>query len=63
MPGLFAGSGLSLQAQPSGRAADYEDFGERPALDVVAGGAMMVRAGKGHLLHRPPCYNEKRGTD
>jgi hypothetical protein len=37
MPVLFAGSGLSLQAQPSGRAASDEDFGERPALDMVAG--------------------------
>ena len=27
MPGLFAGSRLSLQAQPSGRAAGNEDFG------------------------------------
>jgi len=34
---LLAGSGLSLQAQPSGHTASDEDFGERPALDVVAG--------------------------
>jgi hypothetical protein len=39
--GLFAGPGLSLQAKPSGGAADYEDFGERSAVDVVAGGALI----------------------
>jgi hypothetical protein len=27
-----------------GRAADDEDFSKRPAVNVVAGGAMMVRA-------------------
>jgi hypothetical protein len=40
MPGLFSGSGLSLQAQPSGRAADNEDFSERSAIDLVAGRAV-----------------------
>ena len=33
-------SGLSVQAQPSGRAADDQDFGERSAIDVVAGRAI-----------------------
>jgi hypothetical protein len=28
--GLLAGPGLSLQAQPSGRTADNEDFGSDP---------------------------------
>ena len=41
MPGLFAGARLSLQAQPSGCAASDEDIGERPAINVVAGGAMI----------------------
>jgi hypothetical protein len=40
LQGLFAGARLSLQARPSGRAADNEDFGERPAVDLVAGRAM-----------------------
>jgi hypothetical protein len=39
LQGLLRGSGLSLQAQPSGGATDNEDIGERPAIDVVAGGA------------------------
>ena len=42
MPGLFAGSRLSVQAQPSGRAADREDFGERSTVDVVAWGAVIA---------------------
>ena len=50
MPGLFAGSRLSLQAQPSGRAARDEDFSERPALDVVAGRAIIGRTGAGDDL-------------
>ena len=33
--------GLSLQAEPSGRAAHHQDHGERSALDVVAGRAMI----------------------
>ena len=37
--GLLRGAGLSLQAQPSSGTADHEDFGKRPALDVVAWGA------------------------
>jgi hypothetical protein len=45
MPGVFAGSRLSVQAQPSGRAASDENIGERPTIDVVAGGAVMVRVG------------------
>ena len=35
MPGLLAGSRLSLQAQSSGRAANDEDFSERSAINVV----------------------------
>ena len=34
--------GLSLQAQPSGRAARDQDHGERSALDVVAGRTMIL---------------------
>ena len=41
MPGLFAGAQLSLQTQPSSRAADDEDICERPALGLMAGGAMI----------------------
>ena len=35
--------GLSLQAEPSGRAAHDQDHGERSALDVVAGRAVNVK--------------------
>ena len=35
------GPGLSVQAQPSGRAARRQDHGERSALDVVAGGTVV----------------------
>jgi len=42
MPGLLAGSGLSVQAEPSGRAAAHEDFGVRSAVNVVAAGALTV---------------------
>jgi hypothetical protein len=37
VPGLFGGSPLSVQAQPSGGAQDYQDFSQRPAVDMVAG--------------------------
>ena len=37
-----SGSGLCLQAQPSGRAATDQDHGERSALDVVAGRAVSA---------------------
>ena len=37
LQGLLAGPGLSLQAQPSGGAAADQDFGERSAVNVVAG--------------------------
>ena len=40
LQGLLGGARLSLQAQPSGRVADHEDFGERSAIDVVAGGTV-----------------------
>jgi hypothetical protein len=36
-------SGATLQAQPSGSSADHEDFGEHPAISVVAGRAVNVR--------------------
>jgi hypothetical protein len=42
--GLLAGARLSLQAQPSGRAADNEDIGERPAIDLVAWGTIIERS-------------------
>ena len=35
------GSGLSVQAQPSGGAATDQDFGERSAFNVVAGGTII----------------------
>ena len=38
--------GLSVQAQPSGGAAADQDFGERSALDVVAGRAMIFEQGE-----------------
>jgi len=34
-PKATAGARLSLQAEPSGRAAGDEDFGERSAIDVM----------------------------
>jgi len=39
-----AAARISVQAQPSGRVADHEKIGERPAFDVVAGGAIVVPA-------------------
>jgi hypothetical protein len=44
--GLFGSSRLSVQAQPSGCAAGNEDIGERSAIDVVAGRAMMFEVGR-----------------
>src|SRR6516225_1198121 len=41
MPGLFAGSRLSLQAQPSGRAADDENISDGPAINLVARRTMI----------------------
>ena len=35
--------GLSLQAEPSGRAARHQDHGERSALDMVAGRAVNAQ--------------------
>lgn len=40
MQGLLAGARLSLQAEPSSRVATHQDHGERPAFDMVAGGAI-----------------------
>jgi hypothetical protein len=52
MPGLLAGSRLSLQAQLSGRAANDEDFSERSAINVVVdvGGKRPTVCG---LIPRP----------
>jgi hypothetical protein len=41
LQGLLSGPWLPIQAQPSCRAADYQDFRERPAVDLVAGTAMI----------------------
>src|SRR6266550_3036128 len=38
--GLLGGSGLSVQAEPSGSVATEQDFGERSAVNVVAGGTL-----------------------
>ena len=40
--GLLAGARLSVQAEPSCRAALHQDFGERSAIDVVARGPMTI---------------------
>ena|SRR5438309_5301137 len=46
--GLLGSEGLSVQAKPSGRATDDEDFGERPAVALVAeaGLASVKRCGR-----------------
>ena len=44
--GLLAGAPLSVQTEPSGRAAANQDHGERSALDVVAGRAVMFEEGE-----------------
>ena len=38
--------GLSVQAEPSGRAAADQDFRQRSALNMVAGRAMMFEQGE-----------------
>jgi hypothetical protein len=38
LQGLLAGARLSVQAEPLGGAARAQDFGERSAINVVAGG-------------------------
>jgi uncharacterized protein YhfF len=38
--GLLTASGATVQAQPSGRAATDEDFRQRSAVNVVAGGTI-----------------------
>jgi hypothetical protein len=43
--GLFAGSALPIQAQPSRRAAADEDIGKRSAVYMVAGREMIKCAG------------------
>lgn len=40
MQGLLARAWLSVQAQPSGRAADDENFGEQSTVNMVAGGTV-----------------------
>jgi hypothetical protein len=46
MPGLLTGSRLSVQAEPSDRAAGDEDFRQRSGVNVVAG-----RAGLGAMCN------------
>jgi hypothetical protein len=41
--GLLAGAALSVQAQPSGRAATDQDFSRRSAFDVVAGRVLETK--------------------
>src|SRR5258707_1269176 len=40
LQGMLRSPGLSLQAEPSGRAAHHQGHGERSGIDVVAGGAV-----------------------
>jgi hypothetical protein len=40
LQGLLAGAEISVQAQPSDRAADDEDHGEQSAVALVAGRTM-----------------------
>jgi hypothetical protein len=42
LQGLLAGARLSLQAEPSSRASAHQDFGERPALNMVAGRSVTL---------------------
>jgi hypothetical protein len=49
LQGLLAGAWLSVQAQPSGSAQDDQDFGERSAVNVVAGGAMTFISETGQV--------------
>lgn len=42
MQGLLTASGAAVQAEPSDRATDDEDFGRRPSVDMVAGGTMIA---------------------
>jgi hypothetical protein len=56
MQGLFAGSALPVQAQPSGCAQDHQDFGELPAVNVVAGGTLTGT----RKTHFPsPCFSKR----
>jgi hypothetical protein len=48
--GLLSGSPLSLQAEPSGRAATDEDIGERPAVLVDESDAVYLVTGIGFSL-------------
>jgi hypothetical protein len=48
---LLGRAGPSLQAQPSGGAADHEDFGERSAVNVVAGRTVTITKIPLGLLH------------
>jgi uncharacterized protein (DUF1330 family) len=45
LQGLLGSSRLSVQAEPSGGVARDQDHGERSALDMVAGRAMMFEQG------------------
>ena len=42
MPPMLRDAPLSVQAQPSDRAATDEDFSRRSTVDVVAGGAVSI---------------------
>jgi hypothetical protein len=53
---------VSIQARPSGRAADNEDFGERPAVDVVAGRAVnRLETGGDELPYQKPVQGQPDG--
>jgi hypothetical protein len=55
LPPVLRSPGLSLQAQPSGRAAAEQDFSQRSAVDVVAGRAVNVKeAGMGRAKKTLP---------
>ena len=42
--GLLTGPGLSVQEEPSGSSGADEDFGQRPAIYMVAGGTLSIRS-------------------
>jgi hypothetical protein len=44
MQGLFAGEGPCVQTDSLGCPAASEDFGERPAINVVAGRKMIIKS-------------------
>jgi len=55
LQGLLAGPWLSVQTQPSGGAAAHQDFGQRAAVDLVAGRAVKFeRAARKRKSARAP---------